>query len=124
MPLSMLPKPFQKLIRFRARKSAPMFGRFGRDVQEVMSARMWLAITGKLSAMEASRMVLEKQVAFALSSLARAHSCPGILHPRAASASISMRRPCIPTAKGSVNIATADLASGLFKSAVVGWRVA
>ena len=74
MPLSMLPKPFQKLIRFRARKSAPMFGRFGRDVQEVMSARMWLAITGKLSAMEASRMVLEKQVAAVRAQLTCARS--------------------------------------------------
>jgi hypothetical protein len=59
----MLPKTFQKLIRFRSRKSAPNLGRFGRDVQEVMSARMWLAVTGNLNAMEASRMVLEKQVA-------------------------------------------------------------
>jgi hypothetical protein len=59
----MLPKTFQKLIRFRVRQSAPNFERFSRDVQEVMSARMLLAITGNLNAMEAGRMVLEKQVA-------------------------------------------------------------
>ena len=72
--LLMLPKTFQKLIRFRVRQSAPNFERFSRDVQEVMSARMWLAITGKLSAMEASRMVLEKQVAAVRAQLTCARS--------------------------------------------------
>jgi hypothetical protein len=59
----MLPKTLQKLLRFRARKPGPDLERFGRDVRKVMSARMWLAITGNLNAVEASRMVLEKQVA-------------------------------------------------------------
>ena len=61
--LPMLAKTFRKLIRFQARKSRPDLGRFGRDVQEVMSTRIWLAATGNLNAVEASRMVLEKQVA-------------------------------------------------------------
>jgi hypothetical protein len=70
----MLPKRFQKLIRFQTRKSGPELERFGRDVREVMSARMWLAITGNLKAVEASRMVLEKQVAAVRAQLACASS--------------------------------------------------
>jgi hypothetical protein len=72
--LPMLPKTFQKLIRFQARKTRPDLERFGRDVREVMSARMWLAITGNLNAVEASRMVLEKQVAALRAQLACARS--------------------------------------------------
>ena len=72
--LPMLPKTFQKLIRFRARKSRPNLERFGRDVQEVMSTRIWLAATGNLNAVEASRMVLEKQVAALRAQLACASS--------------------------------------------------
>ena len=72
--LPMLPKTFRKLIRFQARKSRPDLGRFGRDVQEVMSTRIWLAATGNLNAVEASRMVLEKQVAALRAQLACASS--------------------------------------------------
>jgi len=67
-------KTFRSLIRFRARKSAPNLERFGCDVREVMSARMWLAITGNLNAVEASRMVLEKQVAALRAQMASARS--------------------------------------------------
>ena len=72
--LPMLAKTFQRLIRFRGRKSGPNFERFGRNVQEVMSARVWLALTGNLNAVEASRMVLEKQVAALRAQLACARS--------------------------------------------------
>jgi hypothetical protein len=76
MPLTlpMVPKTLLKLLRFRARKPGPNLQRFGRDVQEVMSARMWLAVTGNLNAVEASRMVLEKQVAAVRAQLACASS--------------------------------------------------
>jgi hypothetical protein len=70
----MLPKTFQRLIRFRGRKSGPDLERFGRNVREVMSARVWLALTGNLNAVEASRMVLEKQVAALRAQLACARS--------------------------------------------------
>jgi hypothetical protein len=70
----MFPKTFQRLIRFRGRKSGPNLERFGRNVREVMSARVWLALTGNLNAVEASRMVLEKQVAALRAQLACARS--------------------------------------------------
>jgi hypothetical protein len=72
--LPILAKTFQKLIRLHARKSRPNLERFGRDAREVMSTRIWLAMTGKLKAVEASRMVLEKQVAVLCAQLACARS--------------------------------------------------
>jgi hypothetical protein len=70
----MLAKAFQKLIRLRARRSPPNLQRFGFDAREVMCTRISLAMTGKLSPAEASRMVLEKQVAALRAQLACARS--------------------------------------------------
>jgi hypothetical protein len=51
------------IVQRRRKKSPWEFGQFGIDVREVMLARTWLAMTGRLSEAEARRMVLEKQSA-------------------------------------------------------------
>ena len=56
-------KSFRRIIRRLRQKSPPDVVQFGRDVGEVMSARISRAMTGDLSAAEARRMVLEKQSA-------------------------------------------------------------
>jgi len=56
-------KFIQRFIQRRGRKSPPDLWQFGLDVREVMLARISRAITGRLSAAEARRMVLEKQSA-------------------------------------------------------------
>jgi hypothetical protein len=55
-------KELFELFRLR-RKSPPNLWQFGLAVHEVIAARTSLAITGKLSAAEARRMVVEKRLA-------------------------------------------------------------
>jgi hypothetical protein len=64
----------RQLFQKRKRKPPLGLGQFGLDVREVMSARTWLAITGKLSEAEARRMVLEKQSAAIRAQLAYARA--------------------------------------------------
>ena len=56
-------KGLLEFLRRLHRKSPPDFWHFGLSVREVIAARMWRAMTGKLSATEARRMVMEKQLA-------------------------------------------------------------
>ncbi len=73
---------FEFFGRLRS-KSPPNFWQFGLTVREVIAARMLRAMTGKLSAIEARRMVMEKQ-----SAVIRAHFAymESILNGEAASA--------------------------------------
>jgi hypothetical protein len=50
-------------LRRLHRKSPPNLWHFGFAVRGVIAARMWRAMAGKLSAAEARRMVMEKQLA-------------------------------------------------------------
>jgi hypothetical protein len=63
----------RRLIQKQRRKPLDIT-QFGVDVREVMSARTWLAITGRLSEAEARRMVLEKQSAAVRAQLAYARA--------------------------------------------------
>lgn len=65
------------------RKSPPNLWHFGHAVREVIAARMWRAMTGKLSPAEARRMVMEKHLAAVQAHLAYTES---ILNGEAASA--------------------------------------
>jgi hypothetical protein len=65
------------------RKSPPNLWRFGLAVREVIAARMSRVITGELSAAEALRMVMEKQLAAMRAHLAYTES---ILNGEATSA--------------------------------------
>jgi len=56
-------KRLVEFLRRLHRKSPPNLWHFGLAVREVIAARMWRAMTGKLSAAEARRMVMEKQSA-------------------------------------------------------------
>jgi len=56
-------KGLLEFFRRLHRKSPPDLWHFGLAVREVIAARMWRAMTGKLSAAEARRMVMEKQLA-------------------------------------------------------------
>ena len=56
-------KGFLEFLRRLHRKSPPGLWHFGLAVREVIAARTWRAMTGKLSATEARRMVMEKQLA-------------------------------------------------------------
>jgi hypothetical protein len=81
--LKLRPKAlFDFLWRLR-RKSPPNLWHFGRAVREVIEARMLRAMTGELSAAEAHRMVMEKQLAVIRAQLAYTAS---ILNGEAASA--------------------------------------
>ena len=72
-----------EFLRRLHRKSPPDFWHFGLSVREVIAARMWRAMTGKLSVAEARRMVMEKQLAAMQAHLAYTKS---ILNGEAASA--------------------------------------
>src|SRR5262249_13021502 len=65
------------------RKSPPDLWHFGLAVREVIAGRIWRAITGKLSAAEVRRMVMEKQLAAVQAHLGYIES---ILNGEAASA--------------------------------------
>jgi hypothetical protein len=70
MTLRLRLKTLQGLVR----KRPPHLWEFGRAVREVMARRMALSFTGKLSATEARRMVMEKQLAVVLAPLAYTQS--------------------------------------------------
>ena len=70
-------------LRRLHRKSPPDLWHFGLAVREVIAARMWRAMTGKLSAAEARHMVMEKQSAAMQAHVAYTES---ILNGEAASA--------------------------------------
>jgi hypothetical protein len=61
-------------VRALHRKRPPNLWEFSRAVHEVMARRMALSFTGKLSATEARRMVMEKQLAVVLAQLAYTES--------------------------------------------------
>ena len=61
-------KGLLEFLRRLHRKSPPDLWHFGLAVREVIAARMWRAMTGKLSAAEARRMVMEKQLGSSLKS--------------------------------------------------------
>lgn len=83
MRLKLRPKlPFDLLRRLR-RKSPPDLWQFGRAVNEVVAARTLLAMSGKLSAAEARRMIEEKRLA---ASRAQFACTEAILKGRGASA--------------------------------------
>jgi hypothetical protein len=62
MRFRLRPQAFFKLLR-RRRTPPPNLWQFGLDVRDVIAARTWLAMAGKLSAAEAHRMVEEKRSA-------------------------------------------------------------
>ena len=76
-------KGLLEFFRRLHRKSPPDLWHFGLAVRVVIAARMWRAMTGKLSAAEARRMVMEKQLAAMQAHLACTKS---ILNGDAASA--------------------------------------
>ena len=76
-------KVLVEFLRRLHRKSPPNLWHFCFAVREVIAARMWRAMTGKLSAAEARRMVMEKQLAAVRAHLAYTES---ILNDEAASA--------------------------------------
>jgi len=82
MKFKLRPKLFFKSLRLR-RKSPPDLWQFGLAVHDVIAARTLLAVSGKLSAAEAHRMIDEKRLAGF-----RAHlACTGaMLNGRGASA--------------------------------------
>jgi len=59
-----------KFLNWRRAKAQPNVWRLGRDAREVMQARIALALSGRLSAAEARRMILEKQSAAVRAQLA------------------------------------------------------
>jgi hypothetical protein len=76
-------KVLVEFLRRLHRKSPPDLWHFGLAVREVIAARTWRAISGKLSTAEARRMVMEKQLAAMQAHLAYTES---ILNGKAASA--------------------------------------
>src|SRR5215467_9060567 len=76
-------KGLLEFLRRLHRKSPPDLWHFGLAVREVIAARMWRAMTGKLSAAEARRMVMEKHLAAVQAHLAYTES---ILNGEAGSA--------------------------------------
>jgi hypothetical protein len=76
-------KVFVEFLRRLRSKSPPNLWHFGLAVREVIAVRMWRAMTGELSATEARRMVMEKQLAAVQAHLAYTKS---ILNGEAASA--------------------------------------
>ena len=76
-------KAVVEFIRRLHRKSPPNLWQFGFAVREVIAARMWRAMTGKLRVAEVCRMVMEKQLAAMRAHLAYTES---ILNGEAASA--------------------------------------
>jgi hypothetical protein len=61
--INLRPKVLVEFHRRLHRRSPPNLWHFGLAVREVIAARMRRAMTGKLSATEARRMVMEKQLA-------------------------------------------------------------
>jgi predicted RNA-binding Zn ribbon-like protein len=61
--INLRPKVLVEFLRRLHRRSPPNLWHFGLAVREVIAARMRRAMTGKLSATEARRMVMEKQLA-------------------------------------------------------------
>jgi hypothetical protein len=57
-------------LNWRKAKAQPDVWQLGRDAREVMQARISLALSGRLSADEARRMVMEKQSAAVRAQLA------------------------------------------------------
>jgi hypothetical protein len=76
-------KVFVEFLRRLRSKSPPNLWHFGLAVREVIAVRTWRAMTGELSATEARRMVMEKQLAAVQAHLAYTKS---ILNGEAASA--------------------------------------
>jgi hypothetical protein len=76
-------KALVEFLRRLRSKSPPNLWHFGLAVREVIAVRMWRAMTGELSATEARRMVMEKQLAAVQAHLAYTKS---ILSGEAASA--------------------------------------
>jgi hypothetical protein len=83
MTFELRPKVLFDFLRRLRRKSQPNFWHFGFGVREVIAARLSRALTGELSAAEARRMIMEKQLAVIHAHLAYAES---ILKGKAASA--------------------------------------
>jgi DNA-binding transcriptional regulator YdaS (Cro superfamily) len=83
MTFKLRPKALFKFLRRLRRKSPPNLSQFGLAVREVIAVRVSRAMTGELSAAEARRMVMEKQLAFIRAHLAYTES---ILNGKAASA--------------------------------------
>jgi hypothetical protein len=76
-------KALVEFLRRLRRKSPPNLWHFGLAVREVIAVRTWRAMTGELSAAEARRMVMEKQLAVMRAHFAYTES---ILNDEAASA--------------------------------------
>jgi hypothetical protein len=76
-------KVFVELLRRLHSKSPPNLWHFGLAVREVIAVRTWRAMAGELSATEARRMVMEKQLAAVQAHLAYTKS---LLNGKAASA--------------------------------------
>jgi len=70
MSFKLRPKVLLDFVRRLRRKSQPTFWQFGFAVREVIAARLSRAVTGELSAAEARRMIMEKQLAAVLAHLA------------------------------------------------------
>jgi|SRR6516162_551607 hypothetical protein len=83
MTFKLRPKLLLDFVQRLRRKSQPNFWQFGFAVREVIAARLSRAMTGELSAAEARRMIMEKQLAVILAHLAYAKS---ISNGKAASA--------------------------------------
>jgi hypothetical protein len=66
MIFKLRPEVLFDFLRWLRRKSQPDFWHFGFGVREVIAARLSRALTGELSAAEARRMIMEKQLAAAL----------------------------------------------------------
>jgi hypothetical protein len=82
MRFRLWPQAIFKLLR-RRRTPPPNLWQFGLDVRDVIAARTWLAMAGKLSAAEAHRMVEEKRSALLRAQFACAEA---IIKGRGASA--------------------------------------
>ncbi len=63
MIFKLRPEVLFDFLRRLRRKSQPDFWHFGFGVREVIAARLSRALTGELSAAEARRMIMEKQLA-------------------------------------------------------------
>jgi hypothetical protein len=59
-----------KFLKWRGAKARPDVWQLGRDARDVIQARISLALSGRLSAHEARRMVMEKQSAAVRAQLA------------------------------------------------------
>ena len=113
-------KALFEFLRLR-RKSPPNLWQFGLAVQEVIAVRTSLAMTGKLSAAEAHRMVEEKRLAVVRAYLACTEAIlngQGASAPRVASMCIGARRNLIASDSASVAGAGRDKARARVTSSV------